>query len=429
MPKVKLTAKSVENAKPPAGGRLELFDATLPGFGLRVGATNKTWFIFYRFGGKQRRLNLGHFPAISLGDARTLAGKALDAVERGVDPANLRDEAAQAAVQADAYEAENGFRPGTWGDLASRYIKAECSSLRRGWELEQIINRSLQPHWRDRPASELRRKDLTAILDPLIVADKVQMAHKVREIAIRVINWAIDRGELEANLLASPSRGRKRTGTLRRVPRARILTADELRDVWYACDQQAGPFPWVVKMLIVTGQRREEVGAMKWSELDLAAGTWTIPPERYKTGIVHLVPITQLARTILGGVDRLSDEFVFATRKDTHFQGYGKCKERLDAAIAKARNEDGRPVMEPWTLHDLRRTLRTGMAEMKIAPDIAERVLGHVIGGVEGVYNRYAYLDEKREALDLWASRIESLVSPPPAVDQLPANVIRLRAR
>lgn len=424
MPKVKLTTKAVENAKAQPGDRLELFDATLPGFGLRVGATNKTWFVFYRIGGKQKRLNLGHFPALSLSDARIAAGKALEAVDAGDDPAIQRDDAAKAAASAQQYKAETGYAPGSFGDIAARYIKQECGLLRRGKEVEQIIDRELQPHWKDRPADALRRRDLSALLDPIILEGKIQKAHKVRELAIRVVNWAVDRGDLDANMLASASRGRKRSGILRREKRDRVLSMEELRDIWLACDEMTGPLPSIVKLLMTTGQRRDEVGAMRRAELDLEAGVWTIPSDRYKTGVVHVVPLTDLAKEVINGAAAVSDEFVFATRKDTHFSGYGKCKQRLDAKIAERRQKDNRPAMAPWTLHDLRRTLRTGLAEMKVDADTAERVLGHVIGGVEGVYNRHAYLEEKRHALQVWEDRIRRMLDHDPG-----GNVIQMAAQ
>ncbi|WP_162801137.1 tyrosine-type recombinase/integrase [Azospirillum brasilense] len=421
MPKVKLTTKAVEAAKPLSPGqRLELFDTALPGFGLRVGDTNKTWFVFYRLVGKQKRFTLGHFPALSLSAAREAAGKALEKVEHGEDPAAEKEAAKARAHAALEQKAATGFLPDSFGSLASIYIRQECPGLRRGSELERIIDREIQPAWKDRPAADLRRRDLTALLDPFIIAGHVQKAHKVREIVVRIVNWAVDRGDLEANLLVSPSRGRKRSGILRREKRERVLSAEELAAVWAGCEELTGPFPAIVKTLILTGQRREEVGAMRWAELDLDNGLWTIPSDRYKTGIVHVVPLTEPVKKIITGLHRLSDDFVFATKKDSHFSGYSKCKARLDAMVAAQRAKAGLPDIDGWTLHDLRRTLRTGLSELRVNSDIAERVVGHVIGGVQGVYDRHAYLDEKRDALERWAAKVVGIVNPPPA------NVVQL---
>ncbi|MBP2231965.1 hypothetical protein J2847_005290, partial [Azospirillum agricola] len=217
MPKVKLTAKTVENATPPSPGqRLELFDASLPGFGLRVGDNSKSWFVFYRFEGKQKRLTLGHYPTLKLGEAREKASKALELVEAGSDPAAEKQAAKDEARLAIEHKAATGYAPGTFGQLASLYIKLECPTLRRGPNIVSMINREIMPAWKDRVAADLRRRDLVALLDPLVEVGTIQKAHKVREIALRIVNWAIDRGDLEANLLASPSRGRKRSSVIQR---------------------------------------------------------------------------------------------------------------------------------------------------------------------------------------------------------------------
>ncbi|MGF7178472.1 tyrosine-type recombinase/integrase [Azospirillum doebereinerae] len=412
MPKVKLTAKAVENAKPPAPGqRLELFDASMPGFGLRIGDSNKSWFVFYRFDGKQKRLTLGHFPALDLGKAREKAAEALRQVETGTDPAAAKQAAKDKAQAAKEHKALTGYASGSFGALATLYIKQECPALRRGGEVEAMINRAILPTWKDQVAADLRRKDLVALLDPIIAAGQVQKAHKVREIVIRVVNWSVDRGDLEANLLASQSRGRKRSGVLQRHNRDRVLNPDELRDIWLACDDLIGPFPALVKVLILTGQRRDEVSGMQRLELDLDAGMWTIPSERYKTGVAHVVPLVQAACDIIASQPKVSDKFVFTTVPDSGFSGYSWAKKVLDKKVRARRATEGLEDLRPWTLHDLRRTLRTGLSELRIGSDIAERVIGHTIGGVKGVYDRHAYVDEKRDALERWAARVSEIIA------------------
>lgn len=416
MPKVKLTAKTVEHAKPPAPGvRLELFDASMPGFGLRVGDTNKSWFVFYRHGGKQKRLTLGHYPALDLGKAREKAATALQAVEAGNDPAAEKQAAKVQAKTAQAQKEATGYAPGSFGALADLYFRQECPALRRGKEVEAIVRREVFPSWKDRQLTDLRRRDLVSLLDPITSAGHIQKAHKVRELALRIVNWGVDRGDLEANLLASPSRGRRRGGSLQRQSRDRVLTNDELRDVWLACDEMTGPFPDMVKVLILTGQRRDEVSGMQRGELDLEAGVWTIPSDRYKTGIVHVVPLVPAACQIIKRQPRISDSFVFTTVPDAGFTGYSWAKAVLDKKINARRLEAGLPEIPRWTLHDLRRTLRTGLSELRVGGDVAERVIGHVIGGVKGVYDRHAYMDEKRDALERWAAKVETILNPPPS--------------
>ncbi|QCO05423.1 tyrosine-type recombinase/integrase [Azospirillum argentinense] len=419
MPKVKLNAKVVENARTPVPGvQLDLFDASLPAFGLRVGDRRKTWFVIYRFGGKQKRLTLGHYPALSLGDARIAAGKALDAVDAGRDPAAERETSAKPVIPSD------GFLPGSFGALANLYITQACPHLRRGDEVEASITNNIVSVWRDKPVAELRRRDLTALIDPIVASGMRAKAHKVREQALCVMNWAVDRGDIEANLIASPSRGRRRVDPLRYQPRDRVLAPDELTDIWHACDELKGPLPYIVKILMLTGQRRDEVSGMRRAELDLEAGLWTIPSDRYKTGIAHIVPITPAVKDLLGKAPSASKEFVFATIPDSAFCGYSYGKKTLDRKIAERRTKAGLPEMPRWTFHDLRRTLRTGLSELRINSDVAERVLGHVIGGVVGIYDRHAYLDEKRDALERWAVRVAEIVGRPAGREEVVADAV-----
>ena len=258
----------------------------------------------------------------------------------------------------------------------------------------------------------MRRRDLTALLDPLLSSGKMQAAHKLREITICIINWAIDHGDLEINLLASPSRGRRRTGILRRTRRDRVLNPEELRSIWVSCGEVGEPFGTIVRLLILLGQRRDDVGSMQRAELHLEEALWIIGANRYKTGIEHAVPSPPVAVELLRRVPAIDDRYVFSTSPGTRFSGFSKSKMRLDRLSG----------VSGWRLHDLRRTTRTGLAGLRVDPDVAERVIGHVIGGVRGIYDRHQYIDEKRAALERWPCRVAEIVDPPPD------NMVRLAA-
>jgi integrase len=408
---VNLTDFKVEALKPDKAGEFVQGDLQVPGLGIRVRPTGAiSYVVMKRLPGETRltRITLGRVGDISLADAREEARKAIGAMRRGVDVnAEKRRSAVEQKVERDRaqqVEAETGYRPGTFGELAEKYIQAECTALARGTEIEAIIRRRLLPAWGDRLIEELRRRDLTAVLDPILAAGQTQAAHKLREVAIRIVNWAIDRGDLELNFLASPSRGRRRAGILRRTRRDRVLTDDEIRAVWDASDLAGRPFADFIRLAMMLGQRRDELAAMEWSEVDLAAGLWVIPAARYKTRIEHAVPLPRQAVELFMLVPKVCDRFVFSTRPGTHISGFSKAKERLDELSG----------VTGWTIHDLRRTLRTNLAGLRVDPDIAERVIGHVITGVRGIYDRHAYLDEKRDALERWAQRLWSIVTPPP---------------
>jgi integrase len=414
---VVLTDAKVRSLRPDADEYVQ-GDLAVPGLGVRVRPSGSpVYVVMRRLAGeaKPRRVTLGRVGDISLADAREKAREATAALRRGVDvnAEKRRETIARKAERARVrqIEAETGYAPGTFGETAGRYIAQECASLRRGAEVAAIIRARLLPRWGDRPIDEMRRRDLAELLDPIIAEGKLQAAHKVREVALRVLNWAADRGDIEINYLASASRGRKRAGILRRSRRDRVLGDDEIRSIWGACDL-VRPFGAIVRLALLLGQRRDEIAGMEWAELDLDAGLWVIPAGRYKTGIEHAVPLPASAVALIRSLPRTCDRYVFSTRPGTRFSGYSKGK----AALDRWAEIDG------WRLHDARRTVRTGLAALRIDPDTAERVLGHVIGGVRGVYDRHAYLDEKRDALERWAAHLAGIINPPPK------NVINLRA-
>jgi integrase len=415
---VMLTDAKVRAMRPDPAGEFIQGDLAVPGFGVRVRPTGSpVYVVMRRLAGdaKPRRVTIGRVGEIALADARDRAREATAALRRGVDvnAEKRQEEIARRAERARVrqIEAETGFAPGTFGETAGRYIAQECASLRRGGEVAAIIRTRLLPSWGARRLDDLRRRDLAALLDPIIAEGKLQAAHKVREVALRVLNWAADRGDIEINFLASASRGRKRAGILRRSRRDRVLSDDEIRAIW-AASELVNPFGAIVRLALLLGQRRDEIAGMEWAELDLDAGLWVIPAGRYKTGIEQAVPLPAPAVALIKSLPRVCERYVFSTRPGTRFSGYSKAKAALDR-WAEVRG---------WRLHDARRTVRTGLAALRVDPDMAERVLGHVIGGVRGVYDRHAYLDEKRDALERWAARLAGIVGPPPK------NVVKLRA-
>jgi integrase len=417
MPKAKcvpvsLTDFKVKALRPDSAGEYIQGDTQVPGLGVRVRPSGTaSYVVMKRLPGeaKPTRITLGRIDDLSLQDARQRAREAITATRQGV---RVNAEKRRERHQVRQAEAETGYRPVTFGETAERYIRSECKALARGAEVEAIIRHRLLPAWGELRLDELRRRDLTALLDPILTNGRTQAAHKLREVAIRIVNWAIDRGDIEINYLATASRGRRRAGILRRTRRDRVLTDDEIRAVWQACDQVGWPFRDFVRLALLLGQRREEIAAMEWAELDLQRRLWVIPAERYKTRVEHAVPLPASAIELICSMPRLCDRFVFSTAPGTHFSGFSKSKGRLDALSG----------VTGWRLHDLRRTMRTNLAGLRVNPDTAERVLGHVIGGVRGVYDRYAYLEEKRDALDRWAARLRSIAGPQPE------NVIELRA-
>jgi integrase len=218
--------------------------------------------------------------------------------------------------------------------------------------------------------------------------------------------------------------------------RDRVLTDDELRWFWQACDEIGWPFGPFAKLLLLTAQRRDEVAGMEQIEVDLAKRVWTIPARRAKNGRVHEVHISDAALSALRTLPRIGERLVLTTDGEKPIAGFSNAKRRLDAAMLKARARaslglpvaNGKPLpaeIPHWTLHDLRRTAATGMARLNFPPHVVDKVLNHASGtirGVAAIYNRFEYRDERRAALDAWGRYVAALET------EVPANVVALRA-
>lgn len=431
MPTEKLTDRRIKTVcVRPGGARLELWDTTIPGLGLRVapdsgqGEGTKTWFVRYRFAGAQRRLKLGTYPTLSLSKAHDAARGVFEGITAGIDPAGERTKAA--APEPEVL---------TFAKLADRFIDRHAKRHTRSWETtKRHLDKHVAPHWGKRPAAEITRKDVNKLLNDLVDAGTPILANRVLAAVRKLFNWAVGEDELPT----SPCIGVKPKA--KEQDRERVLSDSELAGVWRAADAIGLPFGPFVKLLMLSLQRRDEVAGMRWDELDLQAKVWALPGKRAKNAKPHLVPLPALAVEILESVPKVElkpgepSPYVFTTTGATPISGYSRAKNTLDRLVlegrqkaAKERGEDPEQVkgLEDWRFHDLRRTGSTGLARLRVPKEIRERVLNHVEGrqqkGVAEIYDRYQYLDEKRDALDLWATQVRNILTPPPA------NVVPLR--
>jgi integrase len=383
----KLTARSVENADAPDKGRIEIWDTLVRGLGLRItdkGA--KSWVVMYRVDGRLRRYTLGAYPTMNLSAAREQGREALIAVGKGRDPADEKIKARRAPRNA----------PDTVDRIVDQFIARYAKPKNRSWqETERIFRRYVIPAWGKLPITEITRRDIIALLDP-IVERAPYMANRVHASVRRLFNWCLERDLITI----SPAANVKPPGV--ETSRDRILTDDEVRTLWATWNEVGYPFGAVFKLLLVTGQRREEVAQMRWEEVDLDKALWTLPREQTKSDRLHEVPLSPLALDILDAVPRTSD-YVFTTTGTTPISGFSKAKIRSDKLSG----------VTGWRIHDLRRTFASGMARIGVPPHVVEKVLNHAngqISGVAAIYNRHGYTDEKRGALDAWARNIGNLV-------------------
>lgn len=387
---VKLTKMSVAAmVLEPGQGERIVWDAETHGLGLRMRASgNRVWVLRPpRNGGKSVIFTLGSTDVLTLAEARNAARERMAKATLGDDPHAARREArAQAAV--------------TMGAVVERYITAAEKRLRPStiYNLKNHLN----AHWKPLhglPLNSLRRADIAAQLDLITDENGPHAANRARVVLSTFFSWAMGAGLIETNPVIGTNRATAQ------VARDRVLLEAELAAVWRACGDD--DFGRIMKLLILTGQRRDEVAGIAWGELDLAGALWTLPAPRSKNWRAHDVPLSAVALGILADAPRMADrELVFGTGAGP-FSGFGHAKIRLDKRTG---------IAVPWRIHDLRRTAATGMANLGVLPHVVEAVLNHVSGsraGVAGIYNRASYAAEKRAALDLWASHVAALVTAP----------------
>jgi integrase len=395
---MKLTQASIDRlALPPGKSEVIVFDADVPGFGVRLRTGgSRTFIVQYALGGRQRRMTIGTTKLLDAAKARQTARNLLAKVRLGHDPAVERAEARARASDEPL------------GAIISRFQQRQERRLRpRSYdENKRYLERYLKPLHELHLAS-INRATVAARLGKIAIEHGAASADRARAVLSAFFAWAIGEGLCETN----PVMGTNKHFDGERS-RDRVLTDRELAVIWKALpDSDYGA---IVRLLILTGQRREEIGALRWSEVDLEAREIALPPARTKNNRPHDVPLSDQALSILksrpahagrdlvfGGGPRARDR----EDRGCGFQGWSKAKLALDQQTSS---------VGPWRLHDVRRTVATRMAELGVQPHIVEAVLNHVSGhkaGVAGVYNRSSYATEKREALDFWGKHVEALTA------------------
>jgi integrase len=401
------TDRFLKAIKPaPAGKRVLYWDAQVPGFGIRV--TDKTvpgsgsFVLTTRYPGSDNptaRL-IGEYPAMALATAREIARGWRDDIRQGVDP-KLKEERRR--------QAEARQRAQTFKAAFEAYADDRLTKLRSGAVVRSIVERLTYPAWDDRPLREITRADAKELIRK--VAQKTPVnANRLLAYLKTFGTWAIDE-ELIDN---SPFASIKRPTSEKDRARDRTLSDIELRAFWRACGEM-GIFGRAFQVMALTGQRRTEVGAMRWSELNLKDKVWTLPKTRTKAKRGHEVPLSDAVVEIIAKTPKLGD-YVFTSRGDRPISGWGKSKEQLDrifavklVEVAVEMGEDA-PELAPWHLHDLRRSAATYMGKLAVSRVTIAKVLNHTIPGVTSVYDRHEYEPEKRTALDRWATHLLGIV-------------------
>lgn len=421
---------------PETGNKVHYFSgATLQGkkapagFGVRITAGETRSFVwFHRVNGKKHLETIGTWRGSPGGGTLSVLEAINDCIDRtkeiasGVDKEGNKVDARPERTR----RVENGGKEagltvaGLLDKFVDRYVEKEAK-LRSADTIKDAFERLVKPAIGKLGIYDIRRSHVVEMLDEIADDSGPVMADRTLAYVRKAFNWYATRDDEFTPPIVkgmARSKGKERA-------RKRVLGDVELRDLWTALDKVKEPacYPFYVKTLLLTATRRTEAARMNATELD--GGVWTIPADRYKTKMAHVIPLSTTARELIGGAPapkvKKNFYFIFSTTEgEVPFSGYSKAKTALDKAIADIRQAEGREPMPDWTLHDLRRTARSLMSRAKVPTDHAERAIGHVIGGVRETYDRYEYLDEKCAAFEALAAMVSNILNPE-------SNVITLR--
>jgi integrase len=422
----RITKRVVDSLEPTAK-EYTVWDNHLPGFGVRVRPTGAmSYIVSYRAGSgratPKKRFTMGAVGKLTPEQVRAKAQATLGQLAQGHDPA-LERRKAQASTA------------NTLQGVAENWFAREGHKLRSVRPRRRMLERLVYPVLGSRQIDEIRRSEIINLLDRIEDECGARTATLTLAYVGRIMNWHAARSdEFRSPIVRGMARGAP-------TKRDRVLADEELRAFWRAAEDWKHPFSCLLQFILLTATRREEAAGMRWDELE--GTTWTIPSARYKTKIDFELPLSGAAWGALAtspmsvelrravpergeDPDKLTPKegLVFTTTGDTAIGGFSKFKKHLDGLMlaelrqrAVERGDDPEKItLERWTIHDLRRTARSLMTRAGVSPDHAERALGHVIGGVRGVYDRHGFFEEKRQAFEVLAAQIERILNPQPNV-------------
>ncbi|MGE3847757.1 MAG: tyrosine-type recombinase/integrase [Gammaproteobacteria bacterium] len=386
------TDKQLQSLKRSAK-RYEVLEEGRTGLRIRVSPSGAKTFVFvYRYDGRLRRLTLHAYEenTHALARAREAVVAARAQMRDGIDPATAKQAAATVVTAAP-----------TVGLLADTYIERHAKPRKRSWEEDKrLLDKDVLPLWKSRPAASITRAEVNTLLDTIVDRGSPVAANRTLAVVRKMFNFGVQRGLVAANpCLGVVPPGKERS-------RERVLSEAEIKQLWGALDQTPMTLQvrTILRLALVTAQRKGEVSRAEWSEFDLDTGWWTIPPKKAKNGLAHRVPLSPLALTFLKAMPRVEGSpYVFPSR----LEGRSVNDDSVDNAMREHAKVLGVTDVTP---HDLRRTAASHMASMGIPRLVLSKILNHADGSVTAVYDRHSYDDEKRQALLTWAAKLGALL-------------------
>lgn len=406
--RTRLTEKNIAR-KVPDSGSLELWDQLLPGFGLRIGKSRRTYFVMARINRKQVRRKIGTTDTHTLAEARDAARDFLRSAARGIDPKEEEERERREEARADLL-----MERGTFGAMAADFMQERAKGLRSRDEMQRKLDVDILPAWKDIPVADIRRADVKALFMAKAITSPVA-ANRLLSMIRTIFNYAIDEELIEANPAA-------RIKPEAETERERYLSEAEIKAFWHGLHNAPieAQVRHALKFLLVCGQRRGEVAGASWNEFDFAKDEWTIPGSRTKNRRTHVVPLSDLALELLSDLAIASngDDFVFPGA----FGNKPLSPYSVSQGMKKSRESLGLSD-NPAKPHDLRRTFASGLAQLGFPRLTISRLLNHKEGSITSIYDRHSYAEEMATASQAWANRLREIVGGEAA----PENVIDLQ--
>jgi integrase len=416
-----LTDRTLSAAKPRAG-IYDIHDTAEPGLRLRVHPGGKKTFVlvarYPTHPDHATRRALGVYPTMSLAEARDKARDWKKLIAKDVDPQEEAEERRREKARQ---------RATTFAAVAEDFIaRLHRDKKRKAAVAEREIRREFMDRWGERSITNITQADVKAVLRATADRGAPYQAHNLLVHVRSLFNWAIAQDDY--GLTSSPCDRLKPSVVIgKKKYRHRVLDDDELRAFWNATGRMGYPFGTAFRMLLLTGQRKTEVSDARWKEFALDQKLWTVPPERFKSDTTHLVPLSDACMMLLGELPLFkTGDYLFSTMfGGKPVVGFSRAKLQLDRLMLEELRAIRGPNAElaPFVTHDLRRTVRTRLSSLRVSDRVAEMVIGHGSKGLQRVYDQHKYIDEMREALELWAGRLRSIVTPPAD------NVVEMRER
>lgn len=380
MTKVRFTDRWVQSSQSPTL-RSDFSDLLCPGLHLRVTKRGiKTYSVMFRLHGKLHRRTLGRYPATTLAKAREQAREIQSLAAAGVDSRSTLS------------KSENTL---TYTELVDMYVEKYLKSNARSWQdiRGSLFHKRLR-HLRTRTANSITKADIIEVLDNFVESGTPQAAVNVLRRLKMLFSWAFERDYVNVN----PCLGIRPPA--KTVERDRTLTNAEISAIWYASFKLDKPYGQMYRMYILTGQRRGEVSTIQWHEI--IGEEWVIPREKVKKDRSHSVPLSPIALQTLLELPKYADDgFVFTTTGGkSPSSNFSKIKTQLDALSGVTK----------WKTHDIRRTVRSKLAQLGVSREVARKIMNHEDSKVDRIYNRYEYSKEKREALNLWSIKLKQII-------------------